>query len=141
VDIVLPEENPLAAAADALPAGEERQEHAAADLEGELEEAGADREAGGDAPFAEAVPGGEPAGGAPRQEAAEAEPAGSSGLDGLPDIGELEKAAPRPARTRAARTSFSGAAVDEIERTLTRDIDPSTHARAIRTLLKRDEKG
>lgn len=140
VDILLPEENPLAAAADSSPAGEEKQEPTAADLAGELEEAGAGLEIGGDAEFSEAVSEDEAGMHSPQQQA-EGGSAAGSGMEGLPDIAELEQAAPRPARTRMARTSFSGAAIDEIERTLTRDIDPSTHARAIRTLMKRDEKG
>jgi hypothetical protein len=138
VDIVLPEENPLVAGAGSSPAGEERQEPTAAELEGELEEAGAGLDTPGDAPFADAVPEGEDGGRSrPEQPASTA----GGGRDGLPDISDLEQPAARPGRSRLPRTSFSGAAIDEIERTLTRDIDPSTHARAIRTLLKRDEKG
>jgi hypothetical protein len=138
VDIVLPEENPLAAGSGFSPAGEEGREPAGAQLAGELEEAAAGMDPGGDAPFADAVPEGDSA---PRSPLPQAAGAGGGGPEGLPDISELEQPAPRPGRTRMARTSPSGAAVDEIERTLTRDIDPSTHARAIRTLLKRDEKG
>ena len=65
----------------------------------------------------------------------------SGGLDALPDIEGLESAPPRQGRARSTRTSFSGAAVDEALRRMVEEEDPSTLARAVHTVVKRDEKG
>jgi hypothetical protein len=66
----------------------------------------------------------------------------AGGLDSLPDIGGLEQPpAGRGPRTRPARKSFSGAAVDEALRRMVEDEDRPTLARAVQTMVKRDEKG
>jgi hypothetical protein len=152
VDIVLPEENPLEAGRAiggitgegvAEPAGE-------AGLEEALEEAAEERtavlEEPGDGSPAEETPSSvEPA-----ESVAEAsEPSLESpkqsgsprGLDALPDIGSLEASGPAPGRPRARRRTGTGASPEEAMRSLASQEDPSTLARAIRTVLKREEKG
>lgn len=148
VDIVLPEENPLVAAAGD-PARELMDgEPGAADL-GEMRAEGAPdgglEDAAGLEMPGEAQPSGVRSGAA---EAVEGENAPRAtglgtleGLDGLPDIDGMESAGRRPGRARAPRTTVSGAAADEARRSLSEDEDPSTLARAVRTVLKRDEKG
>ncbi len=65
----------------------------------------------------------------------------SSPLDALPDIGSLEALGPAPGRSRAPRRAGSGASAEEAMRSLASQEDPSTLARAIRTVLKREDKG
>jgi hypothetical protein len=62
---------------------------------------------------------------------------GTSGLDFLPDIGQLQNGepAPRAAPPRRERTRPSDATRDVLER-----MDPAQVARGVRTMLKRDER-
>jgi len=138
VDIVLPEENPLEAGqrpveASGEPAGE-------AELEEALEEAAEERtavleESVDGSPVEETPASVEPSFESPKQ-------SGSPGeLDALPDIGSLEPSGPAPGRPRAGRRTGTGASPEEAMRSLASQEDPSTLARAIRTVLKREEKG
>jgi hypothetical protein len=145
VDIVLPEENPLAGAAHASPAPD-----GAALLEEDLGEAGPGGELGpgtdGDTLSPIGPDGAETPAEAEGTLEPEADQQGPSpaagGLDSLPDIGGLEQPpAGRGPRSRPARKSFSGAAVDEALRRMVEDEDRPTLARAVQTMVKRDEKG
>jgi len=62
-------------------------------------------------------------------------------LDALPDIGSLEASGPAAGRSRAPRRAGSGASAQEAMRSLAAQEDPSILARAVRTVLKREEKG
>ncbi len=141
VDIVLPEENPLAAGGAAAPDGS-LEESGAVAVEDGLEAAGDEGEA---VLLGEPGPTGEPTGPGGTLEAAGEQPGRRTPggeLDALPDIGGLEQAPQRKAgRTRPARASFSGAAADEALRRMVEDEDPATLARAIHTVVKREEKG
>jgi hypothetical protein len=164
IDIVLPEENPLvgdnasgtsevpadleAAPGDSAGAGE-------ADAAGSIENPVGAGDFGGDdgAEGAEEAPGameallpGEDPGGAADAAGGPTGPARAGqgagrGVDVLPDIAGLEPAEGSRGRGRVPRKSFSGAAVDEALRRMVEDEDPATMARAVHTIVKRDEKG
>lgn len=144
VDIVLPEENPLVGAAGASPGGAELLDE---DL-GEPGSPGLDVGPGPGSDVDTLAPA-EPAGAeTPVEAEGTLEPAGdqqgqaAGDLDSLPDIGGLEQIpAGKGPRARPARKSFSGAAVDEALRRMVEDEDRPTLARAIQTMVKRDEKG
>jgi hypothetical protein len=142
VDIVLPEENPILAGnrgVAAEPSGSSEVEEL--ELQEDLGEASGLDPVGEALPTDAVGPGAGPAAAEPESVTATSGPAGMSGLDALPDIGSLEPSGPRQGRSRLARTSLSGAAADEARRSMAEDEDPSTLARAVRTVLKRDEKG
>ena len=149
VDIVLPEENPLEAgrAAGVVPGGpfvEASGEPAGeAELEEALEEAAEERTA----VLQESVDGSPveemPASVEPAEPSLESlKQSGSpGGLDALPDIGSLEASGPVPGRPRTGRRAGTGASPGEAMRSRAIQEDPSTLARAVRTVLKREEKG
>jgi hypothetical protein len=157
IDIVLPEESPLgaerveeAAPADAGEGGEAGEVQEVGDEAGPvetLEEAGDQGTAISEEPtdVSQAEESGAPA--PPDQpvvgtaEQASQNPRQSSSLDALPDIGSLEASGPTGTRSRASRRVGRGASAEEAMRSLAVQEDPSTLARAIRTVLKREEKG
>jgi hypothetical protein len=158
IDIVLPEENPLvgdgisgapdvpaeleAEPADSAGAGEAAVEESIESADGAGGADGAD-----EAPGAmEALVPGEDLGGAADAAGGPIGPARAGqgagrGVDVLPDIAGLEPAEGSRGRGRAPRKSFSGGAVDAALRRMVEDEDPATMARAVHTIVKRDEKG
>jgi len=133
VDIVLPEENPLEAG---RAAGE-------AELEEAPEEDAEERtavlqESVDGSPLEETPVSVEPA--EPSLESLK-QSGSPGGLDALPDIGSLEASGPAPGRPRAGRRAGTGASPGEAMRSRAIQEDPSTLARAVRTVLKREEKG
>lgn len=151
INIVLPEESPLQAGLDADAAYPEAPVEAAetgerADETGPveaLEEVGEQEIAIPDEPtdaseveepaaFAEPD---QPGRGTAKQSSSPVD------LDALPDIGGLEASGPAPGRSRAPRRAGSGASAEEAMRSFAVHEDPSTLAKAIRTVLKREDKG
>ena len=133
VDIVLPEENPLEAG---RAAGE-------AELEEAPEEDAEERtavlqESVDGSPLEETPVSAEPA--EPSLESLK-QSGSPGGLDALPDIGSLEASGPVPGRPRTGRRAGTGASPGEAMRSRAIQEDPSTLARAVRTVLKREEKG
>ena len=149
IDIVLPEESPLGAGrADDASSPEapfeaaltREQEEEAGPVES-LEEAGDQGIAVPEAPTDVSEVEESAAVAAPDQPVRETVSQHSSSVDALPDIGSLEALGPAPGRSRAPRRAGSGASAEQAMRSLAVQEDPSTLARAIRTVLKREDKG